>query len=200
MASLIVIALVAFVLNFLCKKFAHQCPTRLCAIVPSWAALNIGTQIQWDCDDTPFRLICCFPNFQCGTKLLLWLPPFPSNVFSMSPFVFCGDAFFLSEVSSTCPFAFCGVPLFSSEVFSSSPFVFCGAASFFIRGLFNEPLCVLWGWLFFHRRSFLGAPLSFVSVPLFSSEGFSRSPFVFWGVPLFFHQSSFQWANEWGVW
>jgi hypothetical protein len=49
--------------SIFCNKFVRQCPTWLCAIAPSSAALNIGTQIQWDCDDTPFKLLCWSTNF-----------------------------------------------------------------------------------------------------------------------------------------
>jgi hypothetical protein len=47
-----------------------------------------------------------------------------------------------------------GLPLFSSEFFVISPFAFFGVASFFIEGLCDEPLCVFWGCLFIHWRSF----------------------------------------------
>jgi hypothetical protein len=35
-----------------------------------------------------------------------------------------------------------------------SPFAFLGVVSFFVGGLFDEPLYISWGCLFFRRRSF----------------------------------------------
>jgi hypothetical protein len=54
----------------------------------------------------------------------------------MSPFAFLGVASFFIVGFWISPFAFFGLPLFSSEVF------------------LNEPLCVFWGCLLFHHRSF----------------------------------------------
>jgi hypothetical protein len=59
-------------------------------------------------------------------------------------------------------------------------------ASLFIGGLLNESLGVFWGCLFFHRRSFEGAPLRFLGLPLFSSEIFLMNSFVFFGIASFF--------------
>jgi hypothetical protein len=96
---------------------------------------------------------------------------------------------------------------FLSDVFLMSPFTFFGDASSFIKGIFNEPLCVFyyasffigglfneplyvfWKCLFFHRRSFWRAPLRFGGCLFFSSDVFLISPSVF--LMLFFHQRSF---------
>jgi hypothetical protein len=53
-----------------------------------------------------------------------------------------------------------------------SPFSFLGVASFFIRNLFDEPLYVSWGCLFFHWRTFLMSHFVFLSVASFSLEFF----------------------------
>jgi hypothetical protein len=80
---------------------------------------------------------------------------FSSEVFFDEPIcVFGGLPLFSSVVFVITHFAFLGLPLFSSEFFVISPFAFFGVASFFIEGLCDEPLCVFWGCLFIHWRSF----------------------------------------------
>jgi hypothetical protein len=85
----------------------------------------------------------------------------------MSPIAFFGVASFFIEGFFISPFAFFLLPLVSSEVFS------------------NEPLCISWGCLFFHQRSFLMCPLAFFIVS-FSSDVFFYAPFAFF-CRLFFH-------------
>jgi hypothetical protein len=67
-----------------------------------------------------------------------------------------------------------------------SPFSFLGVASFFIGNLFDEPLYVSWGCLFFHWRTFLMSHFVFLSVASFSLEFFFDEPFTFLGVASFF--------------
>jgi hypothetical protein len=78
----------------------------------------------------------------------------------MSPIAFFGVASFFIEGFFISPFAFFLLPLVSSEVFS------------------NEPLCISWGCLFFHQRSFLMCPLAFL-LSLFHRMSFFMRPLHF---------------------
>jgi hypothetical protein len=89
-------------------------------------------------------------SFLMSPSAFLGLPLFSSEVFVISPFAFLGLLLFSSEVFVISPFAFLGLPLFSTDVFEISPFAFFRVASFFIGGLWDKPICIFWGCLFFH--------------------------------------------------
>jgi hypothetical protein len=72
-----------------------------------------------------------------------------------------------------------------------NPFAFPEVASFSSDVFFDEPICVSWGCLFFHRRSFLMSHFAFFGIAYFFIGGLFDEPlFVSWGC-LFFHWKSF---------
>jgi hypothetical protein len=97
----------------------------------------------------------------------------------------------LNQKASPLPLTVRLAELASVNVYVCWKFLCFANAYFFLRDLFDEPLFVFCGCLFFHRRSFLLNLFAFFGVAFLSSEVFFDEPLCIFWVASFFHRRSF---------